>query len=1377
MFTPRLDATHTYRGYRQQALYVLWRILSDTNELIFQPEGFEDLAIFSPDETLIEIAQVKAHTNNLTLSTFDPRDKIGFFNRVHNYLNIHSDIEVNIVSFGNFGDSFYQSLVDDDAERNQAAEQLSSYGNLTQIEAENVLTAIRPIRVSEQEIRDSIDAQLRDSLIGEPDSAFDMLSYWIYVCSERKQKITRQDVITKINQVGQFINARAAHHSEWFTTIVPIEDRAIDPEQQTILKERFYEGVSARYEHILADLDVPRPRKLQQIHEAFTNGKVVIVHGASGQGKTTLAFRYLHDYLPEQWRFFVHSPESRSQALSIANAISHHAQSMNVPLVVYLDVKPSDTDWTETVRELAFIPNIRILVTIREDDLRRASFSTIDFPYVTIELQLNADEAKEIYARFVSTKQPSDFPDFEAAWARFGVNNQGPLMEFIYLITQGASLRDRLEQQIKALEDQVATGKLDEHILQLLRLVTIASAFGARLQRQRLAQELSLKVPKRLFERLEKEYLIKIDDEQLLIDGVHPIRSLTIKSLLVDEYTSSEADIRLCLTCMYEPDLANFLLELFVREPAQIDIVVKALEDYYPHTWTGMAGITRALVWLGINHFVERNVAVHDKAYALFGGAATMLLNPDIAGVNPESRSLIDRLGELVKAPEAVESSKELESELQGIEELFTYAATWLEKLPSSPNEPDGISDWKGLAESVFWLHHLQINKEIDEWLIKIDFNNTIPHLPLDVLADISAALAHATGPSTWHTQYRPMLLNQFKRNTDTVSVQAVENGVNLHFVFDIQGDYSKDGVPDPIHHNALQRVRWFADLFPEFEMIGTQGYGHRIHSSLDTFDSSYKQVSREHLYQKWLIWVNSIYSGLFSWKYRPKNWKEYTEIVIDLREQITRLLVQYERSIEKYFQRKNPVNLHSKLVSPNREFLNSLRKYPSLPRSAVDPWGFTKESSSNNQSVGLIYEPKGVITEKFGSYSKAIRSYFSNLTNFFTQSPHALVITEKRRVFSDNERKRFYEAASSHGIEERLVRLSVVNLFEAWNALPDFQREFHDLLYPFVDQTTLLRLERQEQQVYQRLWSLWYFFAFEPYHVEKNAGSSFSSEFRKQVEDYIVELEAKISDEISGDIALRTLTTRLTWEHNSTLTVLVDSADGWNLYQEINSKLRSILSDVFQSVQLWSASYYAIRLAMQRLLIVPLINGRLLNKTGYHIPTVTLLSSRELHQINFSLQPLPGEIVDQLEQHGVLLHDSEEIGLMRQLLEETANTHAIVSHLNDLVSIPDIEDEDAESLQAYIDRTFVKLSDIINQALAYFAETESIIATFSFSDSHNQELANEMLGILRANLLSDDIDNDGRIQLGKLGEWRNQLVNALGAAFALCTVIASEMR
>jgi len=183
-----------------------------------------------------------------------------------------------------------------------------------------------------------------------------------------------------------------------------------------------------------------------------------------------------------------------------------------------------------------------------------------------------------------------------------------------------------------------------------------------------------------------------------------------------------------------------------------------------------------------------------------------------------------------------------------------------------------------------------------------------------------------------------------------------------------------------------------------------------------------------------------------------------------------------------------------------------------------------------------------------------------------------------------------------------------------------------------------------------------------------------------------------------------------------------------------------------------------------------------MLNKAAYHLPVVTLLSTKEPHEMNFALQLLPDEIIEQLEQSSIFLHEGEEITLARSLMEQMANIHAIVAHIYDLVSIPEIEDDDVEAIQAYITRTFAKLSDVINKVIHQLEEATELLNNFTFANSANQDLANDTLQLLKANLLSDEMDDDGRIQLEKLAGWRNQLVNALGAAFALCTVIASEM-
>jgi hypothetical protein len=175
---------------------------------------------------------------------------------------------------------------------------------------------------------------------------------------------------------------------------VPIEDPALDTAQRTELAESFYRGVAAQYAHIAADLDIPRPRKHADLANQFRTHQVVIVHGASGHGKTTLAYRYLHDAFPALWRFQVRAVENRQHALSIAAALVGQADALGVPLAVYLDVAPQDSAWPELVRQLAMHPAMRVLVTIREEDFQRATISEADFEFASVGLTFDATEAE-----------------------------------------------------------------------------------------------------------------------------------------------------------------------------------------------------------------------------------------------------------------------------------------------------------------------------------------------------------------------------------------------------------------------------------------------------------------------------------------------------------------------------------------------------------------------------------------------------------------------------------------------------------------------------------------------------------------------------------------------------------------------------------------------------------------------------------------------------------------------------------------------------------------------------------------------------------------------------------------------------------------------
>jgi hypothetical protein len=77
-------AESSYRGFRWQFIYTLHKILSTapSEQLIFQPEGNEDLAIFDKYGKLMEAIQVKT-SEGLSFSDLSKKEKTkeSFFRR------------------------------------------------------------------------------------------------------------------------------------------------------------------------------------------------------------------------------------------------------------------------------------------------------------------------------------------------------------------------------------------------------------------------------------------------------------------------------------------------------------------------------------------------------------------------------------------------------------------------------------------------------------------------------------------------------------------------------------------------------------------------------------------------------------------------------------------------------------------------------------------------------------------------------------------------------------------------------------------------------------------------------------------------------------------------------------------------------------------------------------------------------------------------------------------------------------------------------------------------------------------------------------------------------------------------------------------------
>ena len=177
------------RGYRLQTLYILSRLMNvESRELLFRPEGKEDLDIYTSDGQLLETVQVKAYTSSLTLSSLSPQKDSSFFKRSLHNLGTNPDSKIRIVSFGPIGPEIEMAWTQEGPERESVRRKLTDYGYSP--EDINRLLTIEFSKASEPELEGEVFTFLKNTLTGgDPPNAFGLLMFWVFLASELKEKI------------------------------------------------------------------------------------------------------------------------------------------------------------------------------------------------------------------------------------------------------------------------------------------------------------------------------------------------------------------------------------------------------------------------------------------------------------------------------------------------------------------------------------------------------------------------------------------------------------------------------------------------------------------------------------------------------------------------------------------------------------------------------------------------------------------------------------------------------------------------------------------------------------------------------------------------------------------------------------------------------------------------------------------------------------------------------------------------------------------------------------------------------------------------------------------------------------------------------------
>jgi len=807
-----LGAPAALHGYRVQALYTLGRVLNQgVDGYHFQPEGLEDLDISDSDGQLLEQIQVKKYAG-LQLADLKPRKADCFFRRALRSYQNNNNLQILLVNFGEIGPELENAWQGNEKARKTVRDKLEKYG-YTESEIQSLFEIISLHTVDEKTEEIKVFAFLKDVFEGvDPKSAFGLLHFWIYMAMEQRKQIVYSDAIDRIQSVGQWLSERHNYYTQFYTTIQPLKPSSNIHARGEALQQEFYKGGYTTYDHIVSDLDFVRTECLSEIRKGFEQNNVVVIHAASGQGKTTLALRYLHAWYPAEWKFSIVRIENLQHALAAASALNGFAQAVQVPVSVYYDVRPNDSEWIEFVRQLAQHPYLRIIVTIREEDYKRTVSST-DFSYSNVNLSFNKKEAEVLYNRALTIIPQRRFLNFDEAWGAF--RGGGPLLEFVYLITQTDSLRERLQGQVNRILNDIRERSLHPDEGNLLRLVAVATAHDARLSTQKLIQALHLPEPNTTLRLYEQEYLIRISDEGF-IEGLHAVRSKILVELLTDSDIVRWIDLaQQTLPLIVEEDLEVFILNAAIHYPSEFENLRIAIEDLKPLTWSGLAGILRSALWIAIKHYAFLSKKAIGEAEKEFGRGwyFLTLLNSVVDDVPDIDRWWQSEEFSQLSSPERRERLDAIRDMQPSNVGIFDSAKKWLADSSAISQNPIGIQDWMGLAFVLYWSSVLETKVA---QLPKIDSS-----LPLFVLADLLYALYKYSPPqyASWISEHDNELTTRFADEIGILYLERQEHNLKTHFLV-LGSDTETEDESDSIHAATIQRLQLIRQIYPDYEIV-----------------------------------------------------------------------------------------------------------------------------------------------------------------------------------------------------------------------------------------------------------------------------------------------------------------------------------------------------------------------------------------------------------------------------------------------------------------------------------------------------------------------------------------------------------------------------
>ncbi len=201
-----------------------------------------------------------------------------------------------------------------------------------------------------------------------------------------------------------------------------------------------------------------------------------------------------------------------------------------MPLIVIDGLNQDVSKYNLLLERLYSFP-IKVIITSREEDWNRFKPDISKYDLDILDITLLDDEAIDIFEKLKKKdKIFEDIQTWQPSWEK--IKEKALLIEYIYLLTHGSMLQDRLEYQVKCLREDELTSAVK---IEILKIVSLADVLNIKIQTKKLTTFLQDNIGfksdrETVYSLLEKEYFIKFDNKY--IEGLHPVRSEHLLKIL-----------------------------------------------------------------------------------------------------------------------------------------------------------------------------------------------------------------------------------------------------------------------------------------------------------------------------------------------------------------------------------------------------------------------------------------------------------------------------------------------------------------------------------------------------------------------------------------------------------------------------------------------------------------------------------------------------------------------------------------------------------------------------------------------------------------------------------------------------------------------------